>query len=351
MTPDDPARTPRNTTPYLRASNIMKSLQSFSLRKRDGGRSRTWEHSLILTLAFVVTVSGLASACGTSSSKQSSSQGQSAAGQEASLFHLLPKNIQKTKTIVLATNAEYPTYQYYATTGGPMLGFEVDIWNEIGMELGVHVDVINTAFDGLIPGVEAGRYQTSMEAIGDSADREKSMIFVDTEYGTIGLYTLKSTAAAGKITSNPLSICGQKTAAVVGSDDITEIQTYDSNFCTEHGKPAVQISEYPDNAAVLDALYSGRVAFIFSDAAAAQQIIKHAPAPTVEVPQNDWPKTYLGAIFAQNEMQLATAWLAGLKAAIHSGAYDAMMKSWDLSPMELNDPGIDLATKRPLPSM
>jgi hypothetical protein len=28
-----------------------------------------------------------------------------------------------------------------------------------------------------------------------------------------------------------------------------------------------------------------------------------------------------------------------------------MMKSWDLSPMELNDPGIDLATKRPLPSM
>jgi polar amino acid transport system substrate-binding protein len=328
MTPKDPARTPRNT-------------HRFTLRKRN---------SLILTLVLATVVSGLASACGSSSSKQSSPLAQSSTGQESALFHLLPENIQKTKTIVLATNAEYPTYQYYATTGGPMLGFEVDIWNEIGKELGVHIDVINTAFDGLIPGVEAGRYQTSMEALGDSASREKSMIFVDTEYGTIGLYTLKTTAAAGTITSNPLSLCGQKTAVVVGSDDITDIEQYDSGYCTQHGKPAVQMSDYPDNASVLEALYSGRVSFIFSDAAAASQILKGAPVPTVEVPQNDWPKSYLGAIFAPDDMQLAKAWLAGLNAAISSGAYDAMMKSWDLTPMELNDPGINLASIRPLPS-
>jgi polar amino acid transport system substrate-binding protein len=328
MTPEEPAHTPRN-------------IQRFALGKRN---------SFILTLVLATAVGGLASACGSTSSKQSSAQAQSSTGQEPALFHLLPENIQKTKTIVLATNAEYPTYQYYATTGGPMLGFEVDIWNEIGKELGVHIDVINTAFDGLIPGVEAGRYQTSMEALGDSAVREKSMIFVDTEYGTIGLYTLKTTAAAGTITSNPLSLCGQKTAVVVGSDDITDIEQYDSGYCTRHGKPAVQMLDYPDNASVLEALYSGRVTFIFSDAAAASQIIKGAPVPTVEVPQNDWPKSYLGAIFAPDETQLATAWLAGLKAAISSGAYDAMMQSWDLSPMELNDPGINLASKRPLPT-
>lgn len=315
--------------------------------RRSLKRPRASATSKFIALISAIAIGILLSACASSSTQQSTA---TSVAKETPLFHLLPKSIQQSKTIVLATNAEYPTYQYYATPGGPMVGFEVDIWNAIGKELGVNVKVINTAFNGLIPGVEAGRYQTSMEALGDQSDREKQMIFVDTEYGTIGLYALKSTAATGAVTSNPLSLCGKKTAAVVGSNDITQIQTYDSNYCKEHGKPAIQIEVFPDNSGVLEALYSGRVPYIFSDAAAATQIIKHGPDPTVEIPQNDWPKQYLGAIFNLNEGQLARAWLAGLQAAIRNGLYGQIMKKWDLTSVALDDPGINLATKRPLPT-
>jgi polar amino acid transport system substrate-binding protein len=328
-----------------------KDPQSYDAQKSRGGwplgERRTSAKSQFLAIVSVIAIGTLISACGSSSTNQSNN---TTAAKETPLFHTLPKSIQKSKTIVLATNAEYPTYQYYAHPGGPMVGFEVDIWNQIGKELGVHIKEINTAFNGLIPGVEAGRYQTSMEALGDAAGREKQMIFVDTEYGTIGLYALKSTAATHAVTSNPLSLCGKKTAAVTGSDIITNIQKYDSQYCTAHGKPAIHTEVFPDNSGVLEALYSGRVPYIFSDAAAATQIIKHGPVPTVEIPQNDWPKSYLGAIFNLNEGQLARAWLAGLQASIKDGTYGKIMKNWDLTSVALDNPGINLATKRPLPT-
>jgi polar amino acid transport system substrate-binding protein len=323
-----------------RSADAQKPLSRWPLR-----RPRASAKSKALALISAIAIGALVSACGSTSTQNSTA---ASSAKETPLFHLLPTSIQHSKTIVLATNAEYPTYQYYAHPGGPMVGFEVDIWNAIGKELGVHIEEINTAFNGLIPGVEAGRYQTSMEALGDQANREKQMIFVDTEYGTIGLYALKSTAATGAVTSNPLSLCGKKTAAVVGSNVITQIQIYDSKYCTEHGKSAIPIEVFPDNSGVLEALYSGRVPYIFSDAAAATQIIKSGPVPTVEVPQNDWPKQYLGAIFNLNDGQLARAWLAGLQAAIKDGLYGEIMKKWDLTSVALDDPGINLATKRPL---
>ena len=58
-----------------------------------------------------------------------------------------------------------------------------------GQPLGVKINAVNTAFDGLIPGVQSGRYPTAMECISDSLDREKQVTFVDFVYDNRGVST------------------------------------------------------------------------------------------------------------------------------------------------------------------
>ena len=91
----------------------------------------------------------------------------------APLANLLPPSIRKAGSLVIATDASYPPCEYFPKPGAAMVGFEPDLWNAMGALLGVKIKPVNTAFDGLIPGVQSGRYPVAMECISDSVAREK----------------------------------------------------------------------------------------------------------------------------------------------------------------------------------
>lgn len=318
----------------LRSAAAQKPPSTWFLKRR-----RAAAKSKSLALISAIAIGTLVSGCGTSSTHNSTA---ASGAKETPLFRLLPKSTQTSKSIVLATNAEYPTCQYYAVPGGPMVGYEVDLWNAIAEQLGVQLKVINTAFNGLLPGVQAGRYNTAMECLDDTPQREKVVSFVDFEYDTAALYTLRTTAAAGKITSNPLSVCGKVTGEVTGESIAQNVEVVFDRQCAKHGLPKVILSEYPDQGSELTALYAGRIAFVMDDAAAASYVLQHAPVHLAELHEASWPKTYVGAIFNPSESQLAKAWLAAANAIVRDGSYGRIMQKWKVSSLALDHPGIDL---------
>ena len=72
---------------------------------------------------------------------------------DPALKALLPKKIQDSGVISLATDAHYPPCEIFAEDNKTMIGYEPDTWNAIAKKLGVKIEPVSIAFDGLLPGV------------------------------------------------------------------------------------------------------------------------------------------------------------------------------------------------------
>jgi polar amino acid transport system substrate-binding protein len=264
---------------------------------------------------------------------------------DPALHAMLPDAIRKAGVINLVTDAHYPPCESFAADDTTMVGYEPDLWNAMAQKLGVKVKATSIAFDGLIPGVQSGRYDMAMECISDSAEREKQVQFVDFSYATNAFYALKSNS---KVTSDVLSLCGMTAAVQSGTDFAPTVTEIFSPHCVNAGKPPIKLAQYPSADAVLMALFSGRADFVVNDAAAAKDIEKAAPKPIKVITSDLMPKFYLGMVIKRDNDELAKAMLAALKAVHASGNYDRIMDKWDLAPLKLPNPGINLTASNPL---
>lgn len=58
-------------------------------------------------------------------------------------------------TLVMATNAEFPPYEYYED--GDIVGIDVEIAKAIAAKLGMELQIEDMAFDAIIPAVTSGK--------------------------------------------------------------------------------------------------------------------------------------------------------------------------------------------------
>ena len=70
------------------------------------------------------------------------------------------KKTEEKKTLVMATNAEFPPYEYHE--GDAVVGIDAEIAKLIADKLGMELKIEDVAFDSIIPGVQAGKYDMGM---------------------------------------------------------------------------------------------------------------------------------------------------------------------------------------------
>jgi len=251
------------------------------------------------------------------------------------------------KTLTLATDANYPPCQFFEDGSDKMVGYEVDLWDAIAAKLGVTLSVENTQFASLIPGVQSGRYDIAMECISDSAEREEQVSFVNYIFDKTDVVTIQS--YTGPITKgDDLSLCGQIMGAQTGFDTIDKVNQILNPACEAAGKPPVTIQEYPNAADTYNALNSGRVDFMILGTSAAAYLNQTAPTKINYESIASFPQKYLGMAVAKDNTDLQNALLAALKAVIADGTYASILDKWGMSSLALDEPGINLATTRPL---
>jgi polar amino acid transport system substrate-binding protein len=265
---------------------------------------------------------------------------------DPALKAMLPKKIQESGVIALATDAHYPPCEIFANDNKTMIGYEPDTWNAIAKKLGVKIEPVSIAFDGLLPGVVSKRYDVAMECMSDNVKREEQVIFVNNAYAITAVFTLETNKT---ITEDPETLCGLTIAIPKGFDVAAMVENKLNPHCKNKGKPAIKMNEYPSSDATLLALYSGRADFVITDYAAIDEMKKSAPKPIRIVANPLLPKLYLGMIVNKDNRQLADALLAALKAIKVEGAYDKIMDNWGLSELKLQEPGINLFSTKPLP--
>ena len=72
-------------------------------------------------------------------------------------------------TLVMATNAEFPPYEYYE--GGEVVGIDADIARAIAEDMGMEVKIEDMAFDSIIAAVQSGKADFGAAGMTVTEDR------------------------------------------------------------------------------------------------------------------------------------------------------------------------------------
>ena len=118
--------------------------------------------SLLLFAALIVTACGQEPAA-----QQESSQPEEKAAE--------------SETISFAMSGGYPPFNYFDEKN-ELTGFDVEVGIEVAKRMGREYEPITTAWDGIIEGLRAGRYDGILGSMGITEDRKKIVDFSDPYY-------------------------------------------------------------------------------------------------------------------------------------------------------------------------
>lgn len=171
---------------------------------------------------FLVAVLFAAMLCGCASSGKTDEQGD------------LLSQIRERGTIVVAMEGTWSPWTYHDETD-TLVGYDVEIAQKIAEKLGVEVTFVEGSWDGLLAGLDDGRYDIMVNGVGITDDREKTYNFstpyaynrtaviVRGDYDEItSMGDLNGKTTANTITSTYAAQAEAVGATVTGVDDLNQ---------------------------------------------------------------------------------------------------------------------------------
>ncbi|WP_326823195.1 ABC transporter substrate-binding protein [Streptosporangium sp. NBC_01756] len=220
---------------------------------------------LYSVIAVALAVSAFAGGCGRSSSETGAGAGAaSAAGKTAK--DLVPEAVRKTGELRMATSEGYPPMEMYKPGTQELTGVDPDLAAAIAAKLGLKAKVTNAAFDGLIPGLQAGRWDVVMSSMSDTEERRAAVDFVD-YFNAGGAIMVKKGNPEGIKTLEDL--CGRTIVLAKGSSNLAIGQRQDEKCAKK-----MQIMQSEDAPTGLLSIDSGRAVATIVDSPVAAMYAK-----------------------------------------------------------------------------
>ncbi|GAA0363663.1 ABC transporter substrate-binding protein/permease [Alkalibacterium iburiense] len=96
------------------------------------------------------------------------------------------QRVQEAGVLRVATSADFPPFEFYATIDGErqIVGMDIFIAEKIAEDLGVELDVQDLGFDSLLPALEAHNVDIVIAGMTPTPERRKSVDFSDIYYRT-----------------------------------------------------------------------------------------------------------------------------------------------------------------------
>lgn len=290
-----------------------------------------------LGAAAAVAALVLLAGCGAGGSGAPSGSGASGGGapggdveipavaKDDALAKLVPQDVAADGKIAVGTNAYYPPNEFFDTDNRTVIGMDADLARAIGQKLGLPVEFQNTTFDGIIPGLTAGKYEFGISSFFINPDRVATVDMVS--YLNVG------TRLAG-LKGNPEgltvdTLCGHAVGVQKGTAQVDELDAR-SKKCTAEGKPAINITQLQEQTEVNVALTSKRVSAMLADS----PVIYYATKVTngaVEPIGPTYDNTQYGIVLAKHKGQFGEAIQGALKALIADGTYAKILQKWNQS--------------------
>lgn len=150
----------------------------------------------------------------------------------------LPDRIKTAGKLVIATQPNYPPIAFKDPATNQLSGFDIELGEAIGKELGVKVEWQETAFAQMLPSIQTGRVDMAMAGMSDLPARREQVDFVDYMMSGAQFYTV--TAFKDQI-KTPEDLCGKSVGASRSTNWPTQIGEWSQANCVAKGKPAITV--------------------------------------------------------------------------------------------------------------
>ena len=214
----------------------------------------------------------------------------------------------------VATDTSFVPFEF--KEGGEYVGFDIDLINAIADDAGFTIDLKTTNFDGIIPGMQTGRFDIAIAGISITDERAKKIDYSDPYYQS-----------------------GLRIGVPVGN---TDIQTVDDlqgkTIATRLGSTSADyIKKNIDGATPkeykqLDQAYlsvaSGSTDAVLYDAPNVAYYIKTKGADSLKMVGDLLQAEDYGIAISKGQPELVEAINTSLKTLKDNGTYDELFEKW-----------------------
>jgi len=223
------------------------------------------------------------------------------------------ERIAETKTLKVGTDATFKPFEY--KNGDTFEGFDIDLIQAIAEELGAEkVEVVDTEFKGLIPGLQAKKFDVIASAMYITDERKETIDFSDSYFpGGLSIMVQKDNNSIK--TADDLK--GKKVAVQIGTKSV--------DFLTEN-YPDVELVKVDKNTEMFLELETNKVDAVVTGLPGAKSYIKETG--NMKVLPDTLTEEYYGFGTRKENSEFTKALNEALVKVNESGKYDEIVKKW-----------------------
>ncbi|MCG7391924.1 lysine/arginine/ornithine ABC transporter substrate-binding protein [Microvirga sp. ACRRW] len=183
------------------------------------------------------------------------------------------------KTIKIATEGAYAPWNFTGA-GGKLEGFEIDLAKDLCARMKVKCEIVAQDWDGIIPALNAKKYDAIMAGMSITEERKKAIDFAGPYAAGPNGFLVEKNSPLAKIpgTGQAYNLATQKEAAEKAIDAVKPMlkgktvgvqgSTIHSNFADKYYKGTAEIREYKTTEAHDLDLAAGRIDIVLADSTA-----------------------------------------------------------------------------------
>jgi polar amino acid transport system substrate-binding protein len=239
-----------------------------------------------------------------------------------------PATVAKAGRIVYCSDITYPPEEFYR--GSTPVGSDIDIGAAIARRMGVKAQFDNTGFDGIIAALLAKRCDAIVSGMNDTAQRRKSVSFVD--YLAVGQSLMVKKGNPEHIrTLGDLS--GKRVSVEVGTTN-KQFLDQESAKLQAGGQSPISVVTFAKDTDAAAALKTGKVDAYFGDSPVVAYYISKDPASFAfgGQPINPLP---VGIAVRKSDVQLRRAIHTAVTQLYRSGVMGRILAKWHMSAFAL----------------
>lgn len=220
--------------------------------------------------------------------------------------------IKEAGVIRIAMSGAYPPFNF-VNESNQVVGFDPAIGTEIAKRMGVEVEIVTTAWDGIIGGLLANKYDAIVGSMSVTEERKEVVAFVGPYYTTKRAIFTKPDSGI----TDAKQLEGKAVGVTLGETHEDWARNLGYNVRTYKGLPELLLE-----------LEHGRVDVIVNDSIAAILAMKETGQAYVMLPDMNSDVIDAGIAIRKGNPELAAAMQAALDAMMEDGTYIEIANKW-----------------------
>lgn len=230
---------------------------------------------------------------------------------------------QEIETLKVGTSADFPPFESMDIVDGKdvIVGFDIDLVNEIAKELNMEVEVENITFDGLVDAVKTNKINMAISGMNPTPDRLEKVNFSDPYYYASQTILVKEDA-------EDIVKMEELNGKIVGS----QLGSTSDDVISEYEDDGVEVKKYDLVPDAVQDLKNGRIDGVIVEDAVAGELVNEIEGIKVVIPEEfKVDAEPFGIVLSKENEELLEKVNNALKSIIDSGKYDELLKKHGLA--------------------